>query len=59
MNEIEAGTNLEIESRDNRWWDYRKLFNTRPALYRIWLLMLVSVFSQFIGGAVIRFVEDM
>lgn len=31
------------------------LFNSRPALYRIWLVVLVTTFSQFIGGAVISY----
>ena len=53
-NEIDDSINLEIESSDKRWWDYRGLFNTRARLYRVFLLMLVSVFSQFIGGSVIR-----
>lgn len=53
-NEIDDSINLEIESSDKRWWDYRGLFNTHARLYRIFLLMLVSVFSQFIGGSVIR-----
>jgi hypothetical protein len=56
-NEIDDSINLEIESSDKRWWDYRGLFNTRPRLYRVFLLMLVSVFSQFIGGSVIRYVS--
>jgi hypothetical protein len=53
-NEIDESINLEIEGSDKRFWDYRGLFNTRSKLYRVFLLMLVSVFSQFIGGSVIR-----
>ena len=53
-NEIDDSINLAIEWSDKRRWDYRGLFNTRARLYRIFLLMLVSVFSQFIGGSVIR-----
>ncbi|KAN0108754.1 general substrate transporter [Hyaloscypha variabilis] len=54
-NEIDESINLEIEGSDKRWWDYRGLFNTRGRLYRVFLLMLVSVFSQFIGGSVISY----
>jgi Na+/melibiose symporter-like transporter len=54
-NEIAASINTEIETSDKRWWDYRPLFNSRPALYRIWLVLLVTVFSQFIGGSVIGY----
>ena len=54
-NEIQASIEYEEELSDKRWWDYRPLFNSRPALHRVFLLMLVSVFSQFIGGAVISY----
>ncbi len=54
-NEMEELINNEVESSDKRSWDYRPLFNSRQVLYRMWLLMLVSVFSQFIGGSVIRY----
>jgi hypothetical protein len=53
-NEIDDSINTEIEGSDKRWWDYRGLFDERSKLYRVFLLMLVSVFSQFIGGSVIR-----
>jgi hypothetical protein len=56
-NEIDSSINLEVEGSDKRFWDYRGLFNARSRLYRIFLLMLVSVFSQFIGGSVIRWVD--
>lgn len=51
--EIEEAINIAAESNTQRWWDYRCLFNSRPVLYRVWLLMLITVFSQFIGGSVI------
>ena len=54
LSQIQESLACEAELSDKRWWDYRTLFNSRPALYRIWLVMLVTVFSQFIGGAVIR-----
>jgi hypothetical protein len=56
MNEIEEAINYAVETSDKRWWDYRFLFNTRASRYRVWLLMLVSVFSQFIGGSVVSLV---
>ena len=55
LNEIEGTVNYEIESSDKRWWDYRPLFQTRANLYRVWLLTIVTVFSQFIGGSVISY----
>ena len=54
-NEIQESLGIEAELYQKRWWDYRVLFNTRPALYRMWLVLLVTVFSQFIGGAVISY----
>ena len=42
--EIEASINFEAELLTRRWYDYRFLFNSRPARYRIWLVMLVTVF---------------
>lgn len=53
--EIEEMISQETESSDKRFWDYRGLFDSRGKLYRIWLLMLVSIFSQFIGGSVISY----
>ena len=55
LNEINEDLNFEIESSGNRWWDYRPLFSSRPNLHRVFLLLLVSVFSQFIGGSVISY----
>ncbi|KAH8691537.1 putative sugar transporter [Talaromyces proteolyticus] len=34
------------------WYDYRILVNSREVLYRMFLVLLVSVFSQFIGGSI-------
>lgn len=34
-----------------KWWDFRVLWSSWRISYRFWLVMLVSVFSQFIGGA--------
>ena len=56
-NEIQDLLNYEVEMADKRWWDYRPLFNSRASLYRVWLLLLVTVFSQFIGGSVIALVS--
>ena len=55
MAEIQESINIEIELSDKRWWDYRPLFNSRASRYRMWLVMLVTVFPQFIGGAVISY----
>ena len=51
--EIEADVRFETAMGGRRWWDYKILFNSREMLYRMWLLFLVCIFSQFIGGSVI------
>jgi MFS family permease len=53
--EIKESIDLDADLLGKRWWDYRPLFSTRAARYRMWLVMLVTVFSQFIGGAVISY----
>lgn len=52
--QIEEDLQVEIETGGRRWWDFKVLFETKANLYRLWLIFLVSVFSQFIGGSVIR-----
>ncbi|KAL4897568.1 putative transporter [Aspergillus ambiguus] len=54
-NEIEQDIQFEAETGGRRWWDYKMLFASRDMLYRVWLLFLVCVFSQFIGGSVITY----
>ncbi|PLB34889.1 putative transporter [Aspergillus candidus] len=54
-NEIEADVRLEADLGGRRWWDYKVLFSSREMLYRMWLLFLVCIFSQFIGGSVIAY----
>ncbi|KAJ5462038.1 uncharacterized protein N7458_003590 [Penicillium daleae] len=53
--QIEEDLQVEIETGGRRWWDFKVLFETKANLYRLWLIFLVSVFSQFIGGSVISY----
>ncbi|KAF6826849.1 lactose permease [Colletotrichum plurivorum] len=47
---------LEAEQEiNNKNWNYKILINNRPNRYRMWLIMLVAVFSMFIGGSVISY----
>jgi MFS family permease len=46
---------FEVETGGRRWWDFKVLFSTKANIYRLWLIFLVSVFSQFIGGSVIGY----
>ncbi|KAJ5665445.1 general substrate transporter [Penicillium maclennaniae] len=54
-NQIGDHLQFEIETGGRKWWDFRVLFSSRANLYRLWLIFLVSVFSQFIGGSVISY----
>ncbi|OLN88129.1 Lactose permease 3 [Colletotrichum chlorophyti] len=52
----EIRESLEFEEEiNNKNWNYKILINNRPNRYRMWLVMLVAVFAQFIGGAVISY----
>lgn len=54
MSEFEQ--ELEMDGADKRWWDYRSLFNSRPALYRVLLCAVaVSVFSQWTGQSSVSY----
>ncbi|KAK1497019.1 hypothetical protein CTAM01_08031 [Colletotrichum tamarilloi] len=54
LDEIRTSLEAEQELRNNNW-NYKVLVNNRPNRYRMWLIMLVAVFSQFIGGSVISY----
>jgi Na+/melibiose symporter-like transporter len=52
----EMQESLEAEEAvANKTWNYKILVNNRPNLLRMWLLMLVAVFANFIGGSVISY----
>lgn len=38
---------------DNPWWDFRELFNTRAARYRLLMVILMSLFGQWSGNNVV------
>lgn len=39
----------------NPWWDYRELFNTRAARYRIAMVIATSFFGQWSGNNVVSY----
>lgn len=56
MNEIQASIDYARELKGSQvWYDFRILVNSRQSLYRMWLVLLVTVFSQFIGGSISYF----
>ncbi|KAM0285172.1 hypothetical protein ACHAQH_001601 [Verticillium albo-atrum] len=53
--EIKYSVETNAELREGKWWDYAVLFRTPASRYRMWLIFLISTFSQFTGGAVISY----
>ncbi|KAK0390525.1 hypothetical protein NLU13_0029 [Sarocladium strictum] len=54
MDEMQALLEAEAEIA-NKNWNYKILWNNRPNRLRMWLLILVAVFANFIGGSVISY----
>jgi MFS family permease len=40
---------------DKRWWDFRKLFNTREARYRTMLTVAIAIFGQWMGNGAVSY----
>ncbi|KAH9242546.1 hypothetical protein K456DRAFT_1743730 [Colletotrichum gloeosporioides 23] len=53
--EIKFPLEVEAELTRGRWWYYKILIKSRANRYRMWTLVLITVFSQFTGGAVISY----
>jgi hypothetical protein len=41
---------LDLNGGDKRWWDYRPLFRSRAARYRMYCAIAMSVFGQWTSG---------
>lgn len=46
---------LQLNGSDKRWWDYRCLFRSRSALYRVGCNVTVSIFGQWAGNGVVSY----
>ncbi|KAL1630341.1 hypothetical protein SLS56_005013 [Neofusicoccum ribis] len=46
---------LEMDGADKRWWDYRALFRDRASRYRIACNIVISIFGQWAGNAVLTY----
>ena len=46
---------LELNGADKRWWDYRALFTKRSAVYRLLCNVVISIFGQWAGNAVLSY----
>ncbi|KAK8084251.1 lactose permease [Apiospora hydei] len=40
---------------DNPWWDFRELYNTKAARYRLWMVIGMSFFGQWSGNNVVSY----
>ncbi|KAL7938304.1 general substrate transporter [Trichoderma chlorosporum] len=46
---------LNMDGADKRWWDYRALFRSRSAVYRLLCNICITVFGQWAGNAVLSY----
>lgn len=46
---------LNQDGADKRWWDYRALFGSRSAIYRLSCNIVMSIFGQWAGNAVLSY----
>jgi len=46
---------LDLDGADKRWWDYRALFRNRAAAYRLMCNVVISIFGQWAGNAVLSY----
>jgi sugar porter (SP) family MFS transporter len=53
MHELEEA--LDLDGADKRWWDYRALFRDRASVYRLSCNLIVSIFGQWAGNAVLSY----
>lgn len=49
---------LELNGTDKKWWDYRALFNTRAARYRMMVNIVVSLFGQWAGNSILSYFQS-
>lgn len=49
---------LELNGTDKRWWDYRALFNSRAARYRMAVNITVSLFGQWAGNSILSYFQS-
>jgi Sugar (and other) transporter len=44
---------MQLYRNDNPWWDFRELFNTRAARYRLAMVIAMAFFGQWSGNNVV------
>jgi hypothetical protein len=40
---------------ENPWWEFRELFNTRAARYRLYMVIAMAFFGQWSGNNVVSY----
>ena len=46
---------ISMTGSDKRFWDYRELFNSHAARWRVFNMLIVSVFGQWSGNGVVSY----
>lgn len=46
---------MSLYRDENPWWDFRELYNTRAARYRLAMVILMSFFGQWSGNNVVSY----
>lgn len=46
---------LNMDGADKRWWDYSALFRDRTSVYRLSCNVVISIFGQWAGNAVLSY----
>lgn len=46
---------MSVTRNDNPWWDFKELFHTGAARYRLYMVILMSFFGQWSGNNVISY----
>lgn len=46
---------MSVTRNDNPWWDFKELFHTSAARYRLYMVILMSFFGQWSGNNVISY----
>lgn len=51
----EITEDFSVTRNDNPWWDFRELFNTRAARYRLAMVIAMAFFGQWSGNNVVSY----
>jgi MFS family permease len=46
---------MELYRNENPWWDFRELYNTKAARYRIAMVICMAFFGQWSGNNVVSY----